>query len=191
MNRLNDFIERLTEITDPVPLPNHKNCPAAALLGILKDTPERDILLTRRALHLRHHPGQISFPGGRVEPGENLIEAAIRESYEEVRLPPETIHVIGSLPPIRTTSGFQLHTIVAFIHGHPQLQPAPEEVDTIVHFPFRKAVCEHYWHSEIGRYHGTVLRYHVCWHNRHLIWGATARVLSEFRTRWHRRWPDQ
>ncbi|RMH47212.1 MAG: CoA pyrophosphatase [Gammaproteobacteria bacterium] len=182
---------RLHTICDPLPQPTNRCGLAAALLAIVPDSLDQHIILTRRALHLRHHPGQMSFPGGVVEDGETLLATALRESEEEIGLSREFVHTIGALPPIKTTSGFELHTIVALVEGLPILTASPDEVHEIVRFPLKKALGRQYWHSEIFYYRGQKLSFEVCWHAGNLIWGATARVIAELRHRWHRAWPDQ
>jgi 8-oxo-dGTP pyrophosphatase MutT (NUDIX family) len=99
------------------PYPN-QNRPAAVLIAMHSVENELRVLFTKRAEHLLHHPGQISFPGGKYEDSDaSLIDTAIREAHEEIGLAPENVKVIGQLPSYKTVSGFEVKPILAFVES--------------------------------------------------------------------------
>lgn len=93
------------------------------------------LLFTRRRDDLPHHPGQISFPGGAREGREGPVECALRESHEEVGLPPRRVEVLGALPPRYSIAGFWVHVIVGRIPADVALEPDPREVAAVCAFP--------------------------------------------------------
>ena len=87
---------------------------AAVLVGIVPDPTGARVILTKRASHLKHHPGQIAFPGGKQEAGDvSLEETALREAQEEIGLPAARVRLLGRLPPHKTVTGFQMTPILA------------------------------------------------------------------------------
>src|SRR6188768_3013981 len=103
---------------------------AAGLLLLYPGERGPSVPLTVRASSLRRHAGQISLPGGATDPGETLVEAALREAYEEIGVDPATVRILGELTPVHVlVSGFTLHPIVGLTHQRPTFMPAPGEVD--------------------------------------------------------------
>jgi 8-oxo-dGTP pyrophosphatase MutT (NUDIX family) len=139
------------------------------------------IVLTVRAGTLERHSGQVSLPGGVVEPGETFAQAALREAREEVELPSADAHVIGLLTPLDIlVSGFRLHPVVATMDERPTLRPADGEVESILEVPldalFDPACLGSSEREREGR-RLVVPAFHVAGQE---IWGATAMVLAEF-----------
>jgi 8-oxo-dGTP pyrophosphatase MutT (NUDIX family) len=152
---------------------------AAAVLVLILGRPEgATVILTRRADTLVRHTGQIAFPGGRLDPGETAVEAAMREAWEEVGLEPEAIEVLGCGEPYRTGTGFLITPVVAF-RGPENLRltPAPAEVAEIFETPwdFLMDPANHR-QDQLEGPEGPRRFWAVPWTDRY-IWGATAGVL--------------
>ena len=139
------------------------------------------IILTVRADTLRRHSGQVSLPGGVLEPGETFEQAALREAHEEVALPLDNIRVLGTLTPLDIpVSGFRLHPIVAVTDARPTLAPIDGEVARILEIAVDELLDPKTLVSTRRERDGialTVPAFHIAGHE---IWGATAMVLAEF-----------
>jgi 8-oxo-dGTP pyrophosphatase MutT (NUDIX family) len=152
--------------------------PAGVLIAIC-DRPEgATIVLTKRASHLKHHPGQIAFPGGKVDPGDDgPVGAALREAWEEVGLAPAQVQVIGTLPPHETVTGFLVTPVLALVSG--EFRPVPEagEVDEVFTVPLSHVTDPDRFRIERRRWRGQWRRYYAVPYGPYYIWGATARIL--------------
>jgi 8-oxo-dGTP pyrophosphatase MutT (NUDIX family) len=139
------------------------------------------VILTVRAESLRRHSGQVSLPGGVVEPGETFEHAALREAYEEIALNPERVRVRGALSSLDIpVSGFRLHPIVATLDVQPTLAPVDAEVARILEVAVDDLMDPaRITHSARER-DGVPLRVPAFSVAGHEIWGATAMVLAEF-----------
>ncbi|MDB6164567.1 MAG: hypothetical protein JWL98_1999 [Xanthomonadaceae bacterium] len=110
---------------------------AAVLVGLVPRPDGLQVLFTRRTHGLRHHAGQVSFPGGRVEPGDaDACAAALRETAEEVGIDAPEIHPLGYLDPVRTVTGFRVLPLVAVIASDYVAKPHPGEVEEVFEVPF-------------------------------------------------------
>jgi 8-oxo-dGTP pyrophosphatase MutT (NUDIX family) len=157
--------------------------PAAVLLGVI-DRPEGPaILLTQRAEHLHDHAGQISFPGGRMEPADPSVEAtALREAEEEIGLAPTKVEVLGQLTPYDTVTGFRIHPVVGWIEPPLQLRLDRYEVADVFEVPLR-FVLDPANHRRQSYRRGPLTRaYYVLPYQGRFIWGATAGILVNFST---------
>jgi 8-oxo-dGTP pyrophosphatase MutT (NUDIX family) len=154
---------------------------AAGLLLVVPREQRAHVVLTVRARTLGRHSGQVSLPGGVVDPGETLEHAALREAHEEIALETAAVRVLGALTPLDIpVSGFRLHPIVGAARVRPILAPADAEVARILEVPVEDLLDGRYVRSTERVRDGytlTVPAFHVCGEE---IWGATAMVLSEF-----------
>src|SRR5262245_2768805 len=156
---------------------------AAGLLLLFPDHDQAHIVLTVRADSLGRHSGQVSLPGGVVDPGETYEQAALREAHEEIRLPAGAARVLGPLTPIDIpVSGFRLHPVVPAAAARPALTPSDGEVARILYVPIEDLLDVGHLRAVERVRDGialTVPAFHVAGAE---IWGATAMVLAEFLT---------
>jgi 8-oxo-dGTP pyrophosphatase MutT (NUDIX family) len=155
--------------------------PAAALLLIFPADAQPVVLLTKRASALPNHAGQVSLPGGAVDPGETMEEAALREAEEEVGLDRASVRVIGRLTPLHIpVSGFVLHPVVGVAGVRPDMRPEPGEVDRIIEAPVAELLDptrHRRVNRSIGAYDFEMPYFDL---DGEQVWGATAMVLAEF-----------
>jgi 8-oxo-dGTP pyrophosphatase MutT (NUDIX family) len=150
--------------------------PAAVLVPVLID--RGTMLLTKRSSHLKHHPGQVAFPGGKVEEGDGGADgAALREAWEEVGLPPGRVEILGHLPPHETITGFLVTPVVGLIQG--DFVPVPEagEVEEAFAVPLHHVLTPGNFAIEGRMWRGVRRRYYAVPWGPYYIWGATARIL--------------
>jgi 8-oxo-dGTP pyrophosphatase MutT (NUDIX family) len=153
----------------------------SAVLVALVDHPDGpSVILTRRTDHLRNHPGQISFPGGRVEESESVHEAAVREAHEEVGLDPESVHIIGELDPLTTfVSNSLIIPIVARIEGVPSFSIQEEEVARVFMSPLHDLAREDTYRNEWWSRPQGDINIHFFELDDETVWGATGRILRQ------------
>ncbi len=157
---------------------------AAVLMPLLKQTNQWQVMLTRRAEHLKHHPGQISFPGGAYEQQDvQLSKTAIRETYEEVGIEPSLIELLGKLPQQQTISQYNITPFVGKIHTGYQLNIDPNEVAEVFHVPLDFLTDLTNYQKVEETHKGQRYHYYVIQYKHYNIWGATARILFNFVTR--------
>jgi 8-oxo-dGTP pyrophosphatase MutT (NUDIX family) len=155
--------------------------PAAGLLLLFPVNDRAQIVLTERARTLERHGGQISLPGGVVEPGETFERAALREAHEEIALPIDSVRVVGALTPIDIpVSGFRLHPIVAAAQARPALRPSDGEVARIVDVSVDELLRPATLSMSVRTRDGFDIQAPTFRIADVEIWGATAMVLSEF-----------
>jgi 8-oxo-dGTP pyrophosphatase MutT (NUDIX family) len=150
--------------------------PAAVLVPILLAGPEPRVVFTERTTTLSRHAGEISFPGGLADPGEDLATTALREAEEELGLPPSGVELVGSLPPVHThVSGILVVPFVGLLHTDPLFIPNDAEIAEILEFPLATLldVETERWLERGGMRFQT----HVFEVNGKTVWGATARIL--------------
>jgi 8-oxo-dGTP pyrophosphatase MutT (NUDIX family) len=164
---------------------------AAVLVPLYVDAGELWVLLTRRAETLPHHRGQIAFPGGSLEPGENAWQAALRESEEEIGLDPKKVLPLGELDEAQTPSGFRIVPCVAAIPFPVQTRLNPEEIDEVFPVPVRALANPQMIEDRavlIDDVERVLRIYHV---GRRQIWGLTALILRNLLHRLGLELPDQ
>jgi 8-oxo-dGTP pyrophosphatase MutT (NUDIX family) len=158
---------------------------AAVLVPLHHAGGEVSVLLTRRPAAMSRHAGQISFPGGRIEPGEESLAAALREAHEEVGLEPSRADVMGRLgETLVLASAFRLTPWVASVPYPYPYAPSPGEVEEILHVPLSALSRPGAHRVEQRVVYGLDLDVHFFTVGADVIWGATARVLAELLTLW-------
>jgi 8-oxo-dGTP pyrophosphatase MutT (NUDIX family) len=151
--------------------------PAAVLVAVV-DRREPTVILTLRPETMRKHPGQISFPGGRIDPGDDgPVAAALREAHEEIGLPPSAVEVIGTADLYRTITGFEVTPVVAVIPPDLPLAPHPGEVAALFEAPLHYLLDPAHQHIRTADWRGSERTYYeIEWQGRR-IWGATAAMI--------------
>jgi 8-oxo-dGTP pyrophosphatase MutT (NUDIX family) len=152
--------------------------PAAVLVPLVNRPQGLQLLLTQRSANLPDHPGQISFPGGRVEATDaDHAAAALRETTEEIGLPPSRVEVLGRLAQYETVTGFRVVPIVGWVEPPFDLAPDPHEVAEVFEVPL-EFILDTANHQRHYRMLGTIRRdyWAIPWLHRY-IWGATAAML--------------
>ena len=159
---------------------------AAVLVPLIWRDSDWQILMTKRAAHLSHHAGQISFPGGALDASDKgLIDTALREAHEEISLAPPSVRVMGSLLPVRSPAGFIVQPIVGIIGDDifNELKPDPAEVESIFTLPLAHIGQLDNFSLVPRQTNGRDNSYWVISHPEHYIWGLSARVLNDLRQR--------
>ena len=152
--------------------------PAGVLIAVRTGPLGAELILTKRSSRLKHHPGQIAFPGGKVDPcDDGPIGAALRESWEEVGLPQDRVTVLGTLPQHETVTGFLVTPVLGVVSG--DFTPVPEagEVEEVFTVPLAYVTAPANFRIERRRWRGEWRRYYAVPYGPYYIWGATARIL--------------
>lgn len=155
--------------------------PAAVLVPIFEEDGHARVILTRRSDRLRSHTGEVSFPGGRLDPEEEPLAAALREATEEIGLPPETVEIIGQLEPLATLSSRSgITPFVGLIKERPTLTPNPHEVEHAFDISLADLLDtaiyrEERWDTPWGDDRAV----HFFELPDDTVWGATARILHQ------------
>jgi 8-oxo-dGTP pyrophosphatase MutT (NUDIX family) len=151
--------------------------PAAVLVAIV-DRPDPTVILTLRPETMRKHPGQVSFPGGRIEPGDDgPIAAALREAQEEIGLPPSRVEIIGIADRYRTVTGFEVTPVLGIVPPDLPFTPHPGEVAAVFEAPFHYLLDPAHQQVRSAIWRGRERTYYeIEWDGRR-IWGATAAMI--------------
>jgi 8-oxo-dGTP pyrophosphatase MutT (NUDIX family) len=151
--------------------------PAAVLVAVV-DRPAPTVILTERPQTMRKHPGQISFPGGRIDPGDDgPVAAALREAEEEIALPRHAVEVIGTADVYRTITGFEVTPVVGVIPPGLNLEPQPGEVAAMFEAPLHYLLDPRHQIVRTVQWQGRERSYfEIEWEGRR-IWGATAAMI--------------
>lgn len=172
----------------PHPRPGHLKydevdvwCTRAGVLVLLYPWNKNlHLALTRRTEQVRYHQAQISFPGGRQEPGEDLVQTALRETFEELGIPLGSPTPLGSLTPLYIPpSNTCIHPVVASLSERPEFVRSPEEVEEVIEVPLVHLRDPMNVHEEIWTIRGIPVRVPFYLFKGNKIWGATAMVLAE------------
>ena len=149
--------------------------PAAVLIAV---TENGQLILTKRAAHLKHHPGQIAFAGGRRDDTDrDLTHTALREAEEEIGLNPRSATVLGQLPYHDTITNYSITPIVAMVPSDLTFKPEPGEVEEAFTVPLRHVLTLANYRIEGRHWRGQKRYYYTVPYGPYYIWGATARIL--------------
>jgi 8-oxo-dGTP pyrophosphatase MutT (NUDIX family) len=154
---------------------------SAVLAPLYEEDGQVKVVLTRRAQHLRSHRGEVSFPGGGQDPGEDLMQTALREAHEEVGLDPASVEIVGELDHLATImSRSFIVPFVGFLPGRPELVPSPAEVELILHVPLVDLLDPEAYHEErwgLPPMDRPLVFFEI---EGDTIWGATGAMLRNF-----------
>jgi 8-oxo-dGTP pyrophosphatase MutT (NUDIX family) len=151
--------------------------PAAVLVAVV-DHPSPTVILTERPKTMRKHPGQISFPGGRIDPEDDgPVAAALREAEEEIALPRDSVDIVGAADLYRTVTGFEVTPIVGVVPPGLRLEPQPREVAAMFEAPLHFLLDPRHQVIRTAQWQGRERSYYeIEWEGRR-IWGATAAMI--------------
>jgi 8-oxo-dGTP pyrophosphatase MutT (NUDIX family) len=155
--------------------------PSAVLAPLYDEDGEALVVLTRRTWGLRTHQGEVSFPGGRVEPGESPVDGALREAKEEIDLDPSSVEILGELDHLGTvTSGSFIVPLVGALPGRPATSPNPAEVDAVLHVPLAELLDPAIYREELWTFPDGLERKIFFFELvGDTLWGATAAMLRQ------------
>lgn len=152
--------------------------PAGVLVAVLPQGEEARLFLTKRSSALKHHPGQIAFPGGKQDPGDaDITAAALREAHEEIGLAPGNVEVLGLVPAHETVTGFHVTPVIALVKE--PFDPVAEvgEVEEVFDVPLEHVLTPSNFSVQSRRWRGSRRHYFTVPFGPYYIWGATARIL--------------
>jgi 8-oxo-dGTP pyrophosphatase MutT (NUDIX family) len=158
--------------------------PAAVLMPVVLRPSGLTVLLTERAAHLKTHAGQVAFPGGRIEPGEGALTAALREAQEEIGLDPALVSPLGFLPPYFSGTGFRVQPLVALVPPEIALQPNPDEVGRIFEVSLDHVLDLAQYRQSTIFWRGKERTFFILDYPDAYIWGVTAGILRSFAERY-------
>jgi len=151
--------------------------PAAVLIAIT-DQAEPSVILTQRPRGMRDHPGQVAFPGGKLDAGEDAVTAALREAEEELALPREAVRVIGTSDLYSTGTGFDVTPVLAVVPPGLPLSPNPEEVEAWFDPPLSLLLDPENWETNEAFWKGRTRRFLDMHYEGFRIWGVTAAIIA-------------
>ncbi len=152
--------------------------PAAVLVPIIERASGLSVLLTKRPAHMKSHPGQIAFPGGRLEQGETALDAALRETEEETGLDRSFVKPLGFLDGYLTVTAFIITPVVAMVREGFTIRPHAGEVDEVFEVPLVFLMSAENCRRDSRDYKGVDRRYYAFQFESRYIWGATAGIIK-------------
>jgi 8-oxo-dGTP pyrophosphatase MutT (NUDIX family) len=152
--------------------------PAGVLCALQERAGRVDVILTKRSARLKHHPGQIAFPGGKQDPGDaSPVAAALREAEEEIGLPRELVEVLGTLPTHETVTSFTVTPVIGRVTADFTERAEAGEVEEVFRVPLAHVTNPANFRIEARRWQGRRRYYYTVPYGPYYIWGATARIL--------------
>ena len=156
--------------------------PAGVLIPVIERLAGLSVLLTQRSAELKHHAGQVSFPGGRLEDHDrDVVQAALRETHEEVGIPPTSVVIVGYLPPMPTVTGYAVTAVVGLLRDDVALQLDHTEVEYAFEVPLAFLLDRRNERALEREYQGRRIPTVEFHYEGERIWGATAHMLVELR----------
>ena len=176
------IIEHIQNNILPLEEPSQKHldlkCAAVLIPLVVSNNKDVQVIFTKRAEHLKHHPGQISFPGGGYElADDHLSETALRETHEEIGISREKIQLIGRLPQQQTISQYNVTPFVGVVSSDYQLNIDQNEVAEVFTAPLEFVTDQTNQLKKTDTFNGQQVDYYVIQYKHYNIWGATARIL--------------
>ncbi|MEL7445689.1 MAG: CoA pyrophosphatase [Pseudomonadota bacterium] len=169
-------------LTDASFADSSRNAEAAVLIAVT-DRERPGVILTQRPQDMRDHPGQVAFPGGKLDPGEDAVTAALREAEEELALSPQTVRVIGTTDYYQTGTGFNITPVLAVVPPDLNLVPSPTEVDDWFEAPLDLLLDRTAWETHEVFWRGANRRYLEMNYQGFRIWGVTAAIIANLSRR--------
>ncbi|MDW6004119.1 CoA pyrophosphatase [Vibrio mangrovi] len=167
-------------------IPDHNLRKAAVLVAFVERPSGLNVIFTKRAAQLKHHPGQVSFPGGKCERGDaSVYETAIREAWEEIGLAHRHVELIGCLPELKTISYFSITPVLAFVSPDYQVTIEPGEVDEVFEVPADYLLHPRNLHHDTFVLKNARHKVFAIPYQRHFIWGATAQIVHALQKQIH------
>ena len=148
----------------------------AAVLIAVTEREDPTVLLTQRPRTMRDHPGQVAFPGGKIDEGEDAVEAALREAWEELGIECEQVRVIGTTDRYQTGTGFDITPVLATVPADLTIRPDPREVESWFEAPLDLLMDRSRWNENEVFWKGANRRYYEMDHGGYRIWGVTAAI---------------
>ncbi|MGB3807765.1 MAG: CoA pyrophosphatase [Erythrobacter sp.] len=156
---------------------------AAVLIAVTDRDEEPGVILTQRPNSMRDHPGQVAFPGGKLEPGEDAVAAALREADEELAMSPHNVRVIGTSDLYTTGTGFEVTPVLGMIPPDLELEPHPAEVEAWFEAPMSLLFDASNWTENEVLWRGATRRYLEMDYAGFRIWGVTAAIIANLSRR--------
>ena len=155
----------------------------AAVLIAVTERDEPGLLLTQRPRDMRDHPGQVAFPGGKIDPGENAVQAALREAHEEIALDPSQVRIIGTTDRYQTGTGFDVTPVLGVVPPDLDLTPNPDEVEAWFEVPLSLVLRRENWTEQEVFWRGKMRQYLEMDYQGFRIWGVTAAIIANLSRR--------
>jgi 8-oxo-dGTP pyrophosphatase MutT (NUDIX family) len=165
-----------------IPPPPHRR--AAVLVPVVFRATGPNLVLTQRAANLRDHSGQVALPGGKIDPSDpGPADAALREAFEEIGLPPESVRLLGYLDPYLSGTGFLVTPVIGLVSEEATFRPNPSEVADVFEVPLSVLMDRERYRLRSREWQGRTRWFYALPFGERLIWGVTAGILNNLRER--------